>query len=177
MSFERNRLRPESLNGLGVGIGMKIIRWCAGVAILGSLILGTHLLVPVSAHSTPNALIELKPVDTNMHDFMEGMFQAPYRRLKESIAAEPKDNNGWKAIRSDVLILAEASNVAALRKPEKDEDKWNAFCLACKQDGEATFKSAKQKNYAETRKNYEAMLVNCNACHKVFAEGKHQLVP
>ena len=25
---------------------------------------------------------EMKPVDVNMHDFMEGMFQGPYRRVK-----------------------------------------------------------------------------------------------
>jgi hypothetical protein len=50
------------------------------------------------------------PVETNMHDFMEGVFQAPYRRLKAAMAAEPKDAPAWKAIRSDALILAEGEN-------------------------------------------------------------------
>ena len=125
-----------------------------------------------TATSTP-----IVPVDTNMHDFMEGMFQAPYRRLKEAVANEPKDNTGWKAIRSDLLIMAEGSNLLVLRKPEKDHAKWDELSLASKQAGELAFKAAKLKNFAETRKSYEAMLVHCNECHKVFANGKHQLTP
>lgn len=117
------------------------------------------------------------PVDTNMHDFMEGMFQSPYRRLKESIANEPKDNNGWKAIRSILLILAEGSNLLVLRKQEKDQAKWDEYSVASKQAGELAFKAAKKKNYADTRKAYELMIAHCNDCHKVFSEGKNQLAP
>ena len=156
---------------------MKLIAWCVGLSVLGLMIVSSHWMAPVSAKPIGRVPVDLTPVDTNMHDFMEGMFQAPYRRLKDSLAIEPKDNNGWRAVRSDVLILAEASNVAALRKPEKNVDEWNELCLACKQDGETAYKAAKRKKYAETRKSYEAMLINCNACHNSFAEGKHQLVP
>ena len=145
--------------------------------LVGSLALGTYFQTTAVALPSNNAVAELVPVDTNMHDFMEGMFQAPYRRLKESIASEPKDNGGWKAIRSDVLILAEGSNLLLLRKSEKDQAKWNEYSLASKQAGEAAFKAAKQKNFAETRKAYESMLVQCNDCHKAFANGKHQLAP
>lgn len=147
------------------------------VALFGSLGLGVFFQPNANAIPSAPTVPEIVPVDTNMHDFMEGMFQAPYRRLKESIAAEPKDNNGWKAIRSDVLILSEGSNILMLRKPEKDEAKWDEYSLAAKQAGEIAFKAAKQKNFAETRKAYEAMLVHCNDCHKTFANGKHQLAP
>lgn len=108
---------------------------------------------------------------------MEGMFQSPYRRLKESIANEPKDNNGWKAIRSILLILAEGSNLLVLRKQEKDQAKWDEYSVASKQAGELAFKAAKKKNYADTRKAYELMIAHCNDCHKVFSEGKNQLAP
>jgi hypothetical protein len=145
--------------------------------LIGSLALGVYFQPTAIAIPTPSTAPELVPVDTNMHDFMEGMFQAPYRRLKESIAAEPKDNNGWKAIRSDILILAEGSNLLLLRKQEKDQPKWDEFSLASKQAGEMAFKAAKTKNFAESRKAYESMLVHCNDCHKTFANGKHQLAP
>ncbi len=150
-----------------------------GILILlaGSLGLGAYFQSSAVAISSDNADPKMVPVDTNMHDFMEGMFQAPYRRLKESIANEPKDNNGWKAIRSDVLILAEGSNLLVLRKQEKDQTKWDECSVASKQAGEMAFKAAKKKNYADTRKAYETMLVHCNDCHKTFAEGKHQLAP
>lgn len=147
------------------------------VAMVGSLGLGAYFQSAAVAISSNNAAAEMVPVDTNMHDLMEGMFQAPYRRLKESIAMEPKDNNGWRAVRSDVLILAEGSNLLVLRKQEKDQAKWDEYSLASKQAGEMAFKSAKKKNYADTRKAYESMLVHCNDCHKTFAEGKHQLAP
>ncbi len=145
--------------------------------VLGSIALGAYFqpianAIPEARHGT-----ELVPVDTNMHDFMEGMFQAPYRRLKVAIATEPTDNNGWKAIRSDLLILAEGSNLLVLRKQEKDQIKWDAFSVESKKAGEMAFKAAKTKNFAETRKAYESMLVQCNDCHKTFANGKHQLAP
>jgi len=130
------------------------------------------IAIPASAPA-----IDIVPVDTNMHDLMEGMFQAPYRRLKEAIANEPKDNNGWRAIRSDLLILAEGSNLLVLRKQEKDQATWDEFSIASKQAGEVAFKAAKKKKFAESRKAYESMLVQCNDCHKAFAEGKHQLAP
>ena len=145
--------------------------------LIGSLAMGAFFQPPAIAIPTYSIATELVPVDTNMHDFMEGMFQAPYRRLKESIAAEPKDNNGWKAIRSDLLILAEGSNLLLLRKQEKDQPKWDEMSLASKQAGEMAFKAAKIKNFAESRKAYESMLVHCNHCHKVFANDKHQLAP
>ena len=145
--------------------------------LIGSVALGVYFQPTANAVPTPGFPLDIVPVDTNMHDFMEGMFQAPYRRLKVSIAAEPTDNNGWKAIRSDVLILAEGSNLLVLRKQEKDQATWDRISLASKNAGEIAFKAAKMKNFAEARKAYESMLVHCNDCHKTFANGKHQLAP
>jgi len=145
--------------------------------LIGSIALGAYFQTTANAVPASDLALQMVPVDTNMHDFMEGMFQAPYRRLKASIAAEPTDNNGWKAIRSDVLILAEGSNLLVLRKQEKDQAKWDEISVASKNAGEMAFKAAKTKNFAETRKAYESMLVHCNDCHKTFANGKHQLAP
>ena len=145
--------------------------------VIGSVGLGAYLQPAANAIPSNASPLEMIPVDTNMHDFMEGMFQAPYLRLKVSIASEPKNNIGWKAIRSDLLILAEGSNLLTLRKQEKDQATWDEHSVASKQDGEIAFKAAKKKNFAETRKAYESMLVHCNACHTSFADGKHQLAP
>jgi hypothetical protein len=117
------------------------------------------------------------PTDASMHDFMEGVFQGPYRRLKVAIAAEPKDNAGWKVIRSEALILAEGGNLTLLRKPEKDTDKWTEYSIASRDAGAELFKAAKKKDFAESKKAYEKMLTSCNACHKQFDNGKNQLMP
>jgi hypothetical protein len=115
------------------------------------------------------------PVDTSMHDFMEGVFQGPYRRLKPAIAAEPKDNAGWKVVRSEALILAEGGNLLLLRKPEKEGDKWAAMSVAVRDAGAELVQAARMKDFAGSRKAYEKMIDRCNACHQHFDGGKHQL--
>ena len=67
------------------------------IMLIASVALGAYLQPVVNAVPSSATSADLVPVDTNMHDFMEGMFQAPYRRLKEAIAKEPKDNNTWRA--------------------------------------------------------------------------------
>ncbi len=64
---------------------------------------------PLISAAEPNVAVddEMKPADVNMHDFMEGMFQVPYRRLKTAMEKEPMDPPAWKALRSDALILTE----------------------------------------------------------------------
>jgi cytochrome c553 len=131
----------------------------------------------VSAAVRPPAKAEPIPTEATMHDFMEGMFQGPYRRLKSGIAAEPKDNAGWKVIRSESVALAEGSNLLLLRKPETGADKWVEYTVASRDAGAEVYKAAKKKNYAEAKKAYEKMLTACNACHKQFDDGKNQLVP
>ncbi|HEV3386267.1 MAG TPA: hypothetical protein VG097_15710 [Gemmata sp.] len=123
---------------------------------------------------TKNGIV---PVDASMHDFMEGVFQGPYRRLKAAIAAEPKDNPGWKTIRSEAIILAEGGNLLLMRKPEKDAEKWSEYSIASRDAGTELFKAAKKKDYAEAKKAYEKMITHCNACHKQFDNGKNQLTP
>jgi hypothetical protein len=117
------------------------------------------------------------PVETSMHDFMEGVFQGPYRRLKVSMAAEPKDNAGWKAIRGEALILAEGGNLLLLRKPAMDAEEWVKYSAASRDAGADLFKAAKAKDFTASKKAYEAMLTHCNACHKKFDDGKNQLTP
>lgn len=120
---------------------------------------------------------KIKPVEVSMHDFMEGMFQAPYRRLKPAIAAAPADNAGWKMLRSDALILAEGCNLLLTRLPEKNVEDWIKHSEASRDAGESLVKAAKKKDFAAARAAYEKMLTNCNACHKQFEEGKHILEP
>jgi hypothetical protein len=131
---------------------------------------------PIRADEKSPAAVTNVPVETNMHDFMEGMFQGTYRRLKPAMAAEP-DRQGWKTIRSESLILAEGGNLLLVRKPEKDVGKWTEFSVAVRENGAQLYKAAKQKDFAGSRKAYEAMLTQCNACHKHFDDGKNQLAP
>lgn len=119
----------------------------------------------------------VKPIDVNMHDFMEGVFQAPYKRLKVAIAQAPADNAAWKALRSDALILAEGGNLLLGRLPEKDASDWIKHSELSRDVGGELVAAAKKKDYAAARAAYEKMLVHCNDCHKQFEQGKHILAP
>jgi hypothetical protein len=132
---------------------------------------------PVARAADKAPATEVAPVEVSMHDFMESVFQSPYRRLKAALAAEPKDAAAWKAVRSDALILAEGGNLLLVRKPMKDSDEWAKHSAASRDAGAALFKAAKAKDYPATKKAYEAMLGHCNACHKKFEDGQHMLAP
>ena len=119
----------------------------------------------------------IKPVDVNMHDLMEGMFQVPYRRLKVAMEKEPADPQAWKALRSDALILAEGSNLLILRKPETDVEAWIKYSVDARDAGSEIVKAAKKQDFAASKTAYVKMLDHCNACHKQFEKGKHILKP
>jgi len=156
---------------------MKQILFAASLLGLLSMSYAFFPSQPTQARSVSLADPQMKPLDVNMHDFMEGLFQAPYRRLKVSMAKEPGDNAGWKQLRSDTLILAEGCNLLLTRLPEKDGEDWVTHSVASRDAGAEVYSAAKQKDYAKSRSAYEKMLTHCNACHKQFENGKHILEP
>jgi len=112
-----------------------------------------------------------------MHEFMEYIFLPTYKRLKTSMATEPQNKKGWKAIKADSLILAEGGNLLFLHQPKKDADDWNKLSVEVRELGAGLYQSARKKDFKAATKNYKAMLLKCNACHTQFAKGKHQLSP
>ena len=154
----------------------KVTLW---IALLGTAFTLSWInLQPQSQANEPVAADEaLKPVDVNMHDLMEGMFQLPYRRLKKSMEAEPADPPAWKQLRSDALILAEGNNLLILRKPEKDVEAWVKYSVDSRDAGAEIVKAAKKNDFAASKAAYVKMLEHCNACHKQFEKGKHILTP
>lgn len=119
----------------------------------------------------------VKPIDVNMHDFMEGVFQAPYKRLKIAMAQEPADNAAWKAVRSDALILAEGGNLLLSRLPTENQADWVKHSELSRDAGGEFVAAAKKKDFAASKAAYEKMLNHCNDCHKQFEKGRHILTP
>ena len=118
-----------------------------------------------------------QPVEEDMHEFMEYLFQPTYNRLKPLMASAPSNNAGWKGIKADSLTLAEGGNLLLSRVPEKDSEKWIEWSIAVRATGGDMYQAAKKKDFEAARKLYEMMLTKCNACHTHFAEGEHQLSP
>jgi hypothetical protein len=119
----------------------------------------------------------LEVVEDSMHEFMEYVYQPTYKRLKASMAAEPSDNAGWKAIKADSLVLAESTNLLLIRTPEENGGEWDKAAVATRKLAAELYRAAGKKEFETATTAYKSMLTNCNACHKTFAEGKHQLTP
>ena len=118
-----------------------------------------------------------QPVDKSMHHFMEYVFEPNYKRLKAAMAEQPADKQAWKAIKGDVLTLAECANLLLLRAPDEDAGKWRELSVATRSHGGDLYQAARKADYASASRAYETMLKSCNACHDHFAEGEHQLSP
>lgn len=118
-----------------------------------------------------------EPVEPDMHEFMEYVFQPTFKRLKPVMAAAPSDNQAWKAIKADSLILAEGGNLLLIRQPKDDAPDWVKHSVLVRDFGGQLYRAAKAKDYTLARKQYEAMVQNCNACHQQFAGGEHILTP
>lgn len=114
------------------------------------------------------------PVD-NMHHFMEYICEPSFKGLKKLLANKPEDRADWKGFKNHALVLAETSALVADRVPDghQDADQWKKISLNVHRTGTALYRSS--GNYQEARKQFHLMVDQCNQCHQVFAEGKHQL--
>ncbi len=119
----------------------------------------------------------LAPVESDMHEFMEYVFQPTYKRLQANLAAEPADRAAWKPIKSDALILAEGGNLLLARIPDEEVQAWVSHSVAVRKSGGELYEAAKKGDYQAARQKYVAMLERCNRCHDDFADGEHQLQP
>lgn len=159
---------------------MKTLRrsiFLVALVVVGSLLMiMTNRSMTASAQPQPPKA-QPSPVEKDMHEFMEYVFQPTYKRLQQAMATEPADNDAWKCIKADSLMLAEGGNLLLHRSPEKEAAAWNDLSAAVRESGSSLYQASKKKDYKSARQHYEAMLKNCNACHDKFADGEHQLSP
>lgn len=147
-----------------------------GLLALGQIVMGPSVDTARVAFAE-EAASDVAPVEPSMHEFMEYVFEPPYKRLKAQLVTEPADRTAFKAIKSDALILAETCNLLIGRPPEAEAAEWVAFSKQVRESGSQLYAAAKNKDAAETRKQWVGMLENCNACHTHFAGGEHMLEP
>jgi hypothetical protein len=132
-----------------------------------------------AAQATREQRPKPEPVEPDMHEFMEYLFQPTYVRLKGAMEEEPEDDDGatWGTVKSGALILAEGGNLIMLRGPEEERGAWDTHAAAVRSAGGQLYRAAKEKDFDAATAHYEVMLTACNACHDEFADGEHQLSP
>lgn len=116
-------------------------------------------------------------IEDSMHEFMEYVFQPTYKRLKVTMATQPENNSGWKAMKSDALILTESCNLLFPRTPDEDSDDWKKFSVDSRTHGAELYQAARAKDFGKATNAYKMMLNSCNDCHRQFENGKHILKP
>ena len=146
---------------------------------IGGLMGGAVLLIGSRGPADdPDDPFRPAPVVESMHQFMEYVFEPSYKQLKASLAAEPQEKADWKPVKGGSMVLAEGGNLLLLREPEEGDLKtWQDLSVAVRADAGQLYAAARERDYTAARSAYLAMLKNCNACHREFADGEHQLVP
>jgi hypothetical protein len=149
---------------------------CVSTTLVGTALLTDHRPTARGGdEATVAATVE--PVEKDMHEFMEYVFEPTFQRLKPAMAEQPADNAGWKVIKADGLILAEGGNLLLSRQPEEHADVWVQLATLVRKHGGELYAAGKKKDFAAARTAYTAMIQRCNECHERFAGGEHQLEP
>jgi hypothetical protein len=119
----------------------------------------------------------LAPVEPNMHEFMEYVFQPSYKRLKAAMNQGEDAKRFWSRVKAESLLLAEGGNLLLIRGPEEHRDQWTANSLKVRELAGKLYHAGHEKDFAAAKKDYQQLIKACNTCHQQFAHGEHQLKP
>ncbi len=161
----------------GTRNGRSLLAVIGVAAVFIACLLQTDRRPAAQADDAANTNAAVEPVEKDMHEFMEYVFEPTFKRLKPAMASQPADNAGWKIIKADGLILAEGGNLLLARQPEEHADAWVQLATTVRKHGGEVYAAGKKKDFAAARTAYTAMIESCNTCHKKFADGEHQLEP
>ncbi len=132
---------------------------------------------PTAAQNSDKPIDEQFVAIDSMHHFMEYISQPSYLALKEKLAEEPTDRRDYRTIKSHALILAETSALVAQRVPtdldEEQTKQWKQISLDVYNSGKVLYGA--NGDFAKAKESFGLMIDNCNHCHQVFDNGKHQL--
>ena len=148
------------------------------VMVLGAAAAVVTIAV-ATGQSSPRGLRQLgetlgldkaEPVETDMHEFMEYVFEPAHKRLRQTMAETEKDRKIWKAIKGDSLTLAEACNLLFLRVPKEDGREWVRDATTVRAAGAKLYRAAGKKDGEGAAKHYAAMLTSCDQCHERYED-------
>ena len=115
----------------------------------------------------------LRPVEDDVHEFMEYAFEPFFHDLRGAISNPPANKKAWIPVKANSLILAENGNLLMLRGPEENSSTWNELSVALREEGKLLYQAAKKRDYDAAKVHYEKFVTKCNACHQQFADGEH----
>lgn len=117
------------------------------------------------------------PIETNLHEFMEYVFEPTIHELRESMTPENAKSPAWGKIKSGSLILGEGGNLLLMRVPEESPEDFKTHAITMREYAGELYRHAHKKDFDAARKSYTTMIKSCNQCHQQFAGGEHLQEP
>lgn len=134
-------------------------------ATLPILLIISATMIKSGRTATPSSLTGSKAVESSIHEFMEGVNKPAYERLVACLLQNILDEDEWKAVLADSLLLAESGNLLLMR-PIQDPQAWSVNAINLRESGTKLYESAKLKEITPVRLNFDTMLNDCDACHQ-----------
>ena len=110
-------------------------------------------------------------------ELMKQMMDPMYEELKDAIEFPPEKRKAWRALYIASFNLAEMNNLLFSREDEKKEylstQEWIDESLEAVELLVTLAESVRgQADYDVLKKNFLAVMNNCNQCHRVFEPGE-----
>ncbi len=142
-----------------------------------------------SAPTTSRSAVEAAEIETrpsyerqiiNTAELMKLMMDPMFEQLKDAIAEPPEGRKAWRQLYITTFNLAEMNNLLFSREPEKKKeyigtDLWVEESIEAVELLTTLAVSVReQSEYDVLKKNFNAVLKNCNQCHVDF-EGEDEI--
>jgi len=142
-----------------------------------------------SAPTTSRSAVEAAEIETrpsyerqiiNTAELMKLMMAPMFEQLKDAIAEPPEGRKAWRQLYITTFNLAEMNNLLFSREPEKKKeyigtDLWVEESIEAVELLTTLAVSVReQSEYDVLKKNFNAVLKNCNQCHVDF-EGEDEI--
>lgn len=100
---------------------------------------------------------------------MEGLNQTNFRGLQKLLKQEPADDESWRFLRGQALLISETGNLLMLRPPHNaGETIWQERSMELRDTASRLAKAAGSRDYVRSRVGMAELANVCNRCHQTF---------
>jgi hypothetical protein len=100
---------------------------------------------------------------------MEGINQANYRGLERLLQQKPADDDTWRFVRGQALLIAEGGNLLMLRPPRSGgQEEWMRRSTDLRETAATLAALAGKQDFERSRAALGDVANACNRCHETF---------
>ncbi len=100
---------------------------------------------------------------------MEGINQTNYRGLERLLQQRPTDDDTWRFVRGQALLIAEGGNLLMLRPPRSGgQEDWMRRSTELRETAATLARLAGAQDFERSRAAFGDVANACNRCHQTF---------